>query len=240
MQTHVRLYIPVIETSQSCFLLVSRSPLFKSPTAASGFHSKRVKFLLLVHQISKASYMESPTFTNYNDNTLIMVNKKESERHKLLKEYAKLLLSKSFGVPKEHIYEEFTIGSTKFDVIAYPPVELKNVKIIGVECGNKKSNIPDNYNHFRNALKFVDLIFWIPYSIYYAPYIDLIHSRIKDIVFIQMSFDISDKNFSEISNTAIKDKMYALFISKKGRFPKIEVDVKEFLLYEWQFKKVRL
>lgn len=31
----------------------------------------------------------------------------------------KLLLS-VFGVPKEHIYEEFPIGHTQFDVIAYP------------------------------------------------------------------------------------------------------------------------
>jgi hypothetical protein len=126
---------------------------------------------------------------------------------------------------QRNMSEEFTIGSIKFDVIAYPPIELTNVKIIGVECSNKKSNILKNYSHFRNALKFVDLIIWIPYTIFLAPYSDLIHSKIKDVIFIQGSFDILDKKFSNVSNLNNEDKMYALYITKKGRFPFIEKDV---------------
>ena len=150
-----------------------------------------------------------------------MANKGESKQHKLLKEYGSLLLSKEFNVPKEHIYTEFSVGSIRFDVIAYPPVELNGEMIIGIECGNKKSNVFDNYKHFEKALKFVDLIIWLPYTIYRAPYSDLINSKIKEILFIQMSLDILDDDFLEVSNVYKENTMYALYITKEGRFPEL-------------------
>lgn len=150
------------------------------------------------------------------------MSKSESERHKLLKEYGKLFLQHHFGVPKEHIHEEFSVGSTKFDVIAYPPVEMKGTWTIGMECGQKKSNVKENYEHFSRALNFVDIIFWIPYTIYRAPYADMIRCKIGDVFFQQFAYDILDERFVVAKNTVHKDKMYFLFITKQGRFPEIE------------------
>lgn len=162
-----------------------------------------------------------------------MTKRKESEDHRLLKEFAVSLLNKSFKIPKEHIYQEFSVGNIKFDVIAYPPVELKSKNIIGVECGNKKGNVKANYEHFRRALNFIDLIIWIPYSIFYAPYADLVHCKIKDIVFIQHAFKISENRFCKVFNCHDDNLMYALFISKRGRFPILDATS---TVSEWIFE----
>ena len=69
-----------------------------------------------------------------------MTRGKESEKHKLIKEYGKLLLNDEFQIPKEYIYEEFTIGSIKYDLLVYPPLDIKDIKIFGIECGTKKSS----------------------------------------------------------------------------------------------------
>jgi hypothetical protein len=168
------------------------------------------------------------------------MNKGESERHKLLKEYGKVLLQKYFGVPEEHIYEEFTIGFTKFDIAAYPPLEMKDAWTIGIECGQKKSNVRENYEHFTRALKFADIILWIPYTIYRAPYADMIHCKIDNMISIQFAYDIIDSKFVAARNTVHNDKMYFLLITQEGRFSEIENNIKTLYHFDEGIKKKSL
>lgn len=151
-----------------------------------------------------------------------MTRGKESDKHKLLKEYGKLLLNKELQVPNDHIYEEFSIGSAKFDVIAYPPVDMIDLKIIGIECGSKKSNKKKIYAHFKKCLKFVDFIIWIPYDALIAPFIDLINTKINELLFLACSFKINDLKYFEIANYVYKDKIGALFITMEDRYPYLE------------------
>ncbi len=152
---------------------------------------------------------------------------KESKSHRLLKEYAKLLLSKVFHFPNKYIYEEFAIGSVRYDVIAYPPVEFRNESnIIGVECGNIKNNVLANYTHFKKALEFVNVIIWIPYDIRIAPCVDLVSSRIKDIIFsAPRPFEIFNKKYAGGQKSCTADEMIVLFITKKERFPFLDKDI---------------
>jgi len=146
----------------------------------------------------------------------------ESEKHKLLKEYAKIMLKKKFGAELENIYEEFAIGKIKFDVCAFPSVENINSLRIGVECGNKKGNIESNAMHFKESLKFVDFIIWIPYRIFRAPYSDLIRSELDDVYFYPLALPLFENKFANVANSTEKTIICSLLISIRGRYPSFE------------------
>lgn len=151
----------------------------------------------------------------------------ESEHHKQLKNYAKLLLSKKFHIPREFIFEEFPLGNIRPDIIAYPPVGLKyfiNGKlpaIIGVECGNIKSNIEANYIHFKEMLELMDLVIWIPYKLLSDNPFYLTYTRINEIICFIRSFEIFDEKFSKFSNFT-DNEICGIIITVKGRFPIID------------------
>lgn len=140
----------------------------------------------------------------------------------LLKEYGKQLLARRFGVPERFIHEEFPLGAAKFDVIAYPSIGFKRGKKIAVECGRTKSSIEKCYHHFSDALEFVDFIIWIPYDTFLAPFIDLFHSALNDLVFIPAYFESPGREFLQAQDSPMKDTIVALFMSKKGRFQQVD------------------
>lgn len=147
-----------------------------------------------------------------------MTRGKESEKHKLIKEYGKMLLNDEFQIPKEYIYEEFTIGSIKYDLLVYPPLDIKDIKIFGIECGTKKSSKKKNYIHFKECLKHVDFVIWIPYDAFLAPFIDLLNAKIKNLLFIPCSFEFKHEKFRELLNYASEEKIAALLITSKERY----------------------
>lgn len=105
---------------------------------------------------------------------------KESEKHAILKKIAKRFLKEFFGVREEDIYEDFPIGDHIFDIIAYPKRSRKGasrLSIISSECGNLGTkNCIDCLKKIEDMLDFVDLVIWVPYSIFYNPFADILGS----------------------------------------------------------------
>lgn len=157
-----------------------------------------------------------------------MANKGESDKHRLLKEFAAKKLNDLLGVPERFIHEEFAFGEFRFDVAAVPPPEVNGPMTIAVECGRKKGTALKNKAHFEDALKYVDTIFWIPYSIYDAAYFDLFQPIYETISTPPINFPIHDKKYSSLSNIVTEDDVVSgMMVVRRGRFPEFD---------NWQYK----
>lgn len=126
-------------------------------------------------------------------------NLKESEEHKLLKQVGRRFFKNYFGVRDEDIYEDFPLGDYVFDVLVYPKrsrPEASKLSILSMECGSLScKGSKDCINYLRkiaDMLDFVDLVIWVPYSIYYTPFADILSSR---------SFSKLDENGKVIFST---------------------------------------
>lgn len=143
----------------------------------------------------------------------------ESKQHRLLKEFSKEVLSNTFEVPEQFIYEEFALNDIIYDVAAFPPAELNELTSVGVECGNKKTNWKKNHEHFKKCLQHIDLIVWFPYSIFKAPFRDLLlMQNTEDLNFVPVNYNIDDEAFQEVTNTPEGDTICGLLVSKRGRY----------------------
>ena len=150
----------------------------------------------------------------------------ESEKHKLLKEFAKYLLAHYYRVPEEYIFEEFPIGNKRVDVIAYPTIDLgqqtgTHYSVIGIECGNVKSNVKANYLRFKELLHFMDFVLWIPYSLVNGLGHNLVSSSVNEVIFATSGLECPEEKYRELINS-IKNEIAFYIVTKVGRHPQIE------------------
>ncbi len=103
---------------------------------------------------------------------------------------------------------------------------MNDLRIIGIECGTKKSNKKEIYIHFKKCLKFVDYIIWIPYDALLAPFIDLINAKINELLFLPCSFKINNPKYFEIANYVYENKVGALLITMEDRYPYLESEMR--------------
>jgi hypothetical protein len=124
---------------------------------------------------------------------------KESEKHKVLKKVAKRHLVEYYNVREEDIYEDFPMGDHVFDIIAFPRRSREgpnSFSLIAYECGNIKGNCIDCLKKINDMLDFVDIIIWIPYSIYHNPAADIINRNFQEldkkgnVIFSTEEFDL--------------------------------------------------
>jgi hypothetical protein len=148
-----------------------------------------------------------------------MAAQNESERHVLLKEFAGKKLRDVFDVPQESIELEFPLGNARYDVAAYPPVDAMYLPSVGVECGRKKSTRKENEKYFEQCLRYIDMVLWLPYSIYESSFADLMLAPNENIVTLPVNFDIHNEQYSHLANIAMdKEVVAGLMIADEERY----------------------